>query len=214
LIENIASGTRTVPAGWDNVQRQYAEAGIYVEAVGRYGIMVDNEQDHEPGVVFLNWRSGVRSRHFLFEVGPGSLRSNYAFNLDVPQLTQRMCPPLHRRTWAPASGTFPYERYTYAWPYGATVTSKGLLLERCGQRRASVLERGWISHWQLGAGIVVWSTRTQTKAYLAASHRLLVWNLRGSVAHTAHTIYISVPAANPNRATPITWHVWEAQLPR
>jgi hypothetical protein len=135
-----------------------------VDAVGREWLRLRVSGYHYSGRGYVNWRTGRLATGF-------PSRARAAADLDEPGLWRPLCSPLRRRRdRSDPYDNHPFHRdYQYLPPYGLTQRDGGdraagirdggaLLLERCGQKRPTVLSRCW--RWcadpKLGPRHVVW----------------------------------------------------------
>jgi hypothetical protein len=179
-----------------------------VPGIGSRWLAFEQESSPHGNVVqrrYEDWRTGrVRS-------DPGG---RFVADLDAPTLVRPLCRPLARTfdSWTLAFDAYQYERH-----YGAREDLRGrLVLDRCGQRRPTVLAAAAASI-QLAAGILTWLTihpgdaRRPWRYFLHArslrTGRTMTWRVTLSrrrmvisVQHTARAIYATVVNADDERA--------------
>jgi hypothetical protein len=168
-----------------------------IPAIGARWMLLNHVGYHINVVFFEDWRSGRVRTQLPADTYP---------DLDSPRLARRLCRPLRLGRLVNAFGK---RAYQYERPYALREEPAGLLLDRCGQRKPTVLASGGTSG-QLGAGIVTWAThrsggahgseRTTLHALILKSGRHLTWRfafppkrarVSVEIQHTSRAVYVS-----------------------
>jgi hypothetical protein len=183
--------------------------GSGLQAIGSSWIRAETGEYHAHGSAFLNWHTGAFSQ---------AAPTNAVPDLDAPSLWTPLCAPLVRRPNDPSGfDTGPaYPDFQYRPPFGVQQSNGdrgALLLHRCGQRRATVLDRcrDECGSEQLGSGSLTWSSGPAAVGlyllHTRGRHRHKLTPPDNPVAYVAHTrrqIFVTVGDATSSTHAYVT----------